>query len=162
MNAEMYAEWLRRQGHRIIRTQSTYWHSGGMGVFQAFPYHRMIDPSEEELAELFSQRRVLGARYSMPAEHAKGCPSYAIVFEGSKYDFECVGHRTRKNIRRGLRNCTVRTISFQELASQGWEVRRDTLDRQGRDLRERPELWRSRYLAATDLSGLQAWGAFVN
>ena len=37
MNSETFAEWLRRQGHRVYRTASSYWYEAGPRVLQAFP-----------------------------------------------------------------------------------------------------------------------------
>ncbi len=162
MNAETYAEWLRRQGHQVIRTPNTYWHSEGLAVYQAFPYHWLIEPSEAELADIFSGHRAVAVRYCMPPGCRQGCLSYSIVFEGGTYGFENLGYRTRKNVRRGLRNCTVEPISFQRLVDEGWDLRLDALDRQRRHLKITNESWRKRYLNAADLNGFQAWGAFVN
>ena len=161
MNPDTYAQWLRGQGHAVVRTSSCYWHSEGLGVYQAFPYHWEVQPSEQELSQLFSQHRAVALRYCMPPESPQGCPSYSIVFEGKDYDIEKLGHRTRKNVRRGLRNCTVEQISFQRLVDDGWEVRQDTLGRQGRHGNATHESWRKRYLSAADLPGFQAWGALV-
>src|SRR5438874_5811957 len=105
MNAEIYAEWLRRQGHQVIRSASSYWHSEGLGVYQAFPYHWLIEPPESELSNLFSRRGAVALRYCMPPESSKGCLSHSIVLECKNYDLESLGYRTRKNVRRGLRNC---------------------------------------------------------
>lgn len=64
--AETFAIWLRRQGHSVLRTRSTYWHSEGWGVYQQFPYHQLIEPSAEELDYLFFDKRVMAVRYSEP------------------------------------------------------------------------------------------------
>lgn len=162
MNAETYAEFLRGQGEHVIRSTSGYWHGRSMGVYQAFPYHRLIDPSDAELAEMFSRQRALALRYWLPAESGRGCPSYAIVCEAANYDLAMLGHRTRKNVRLGLRNCTVEPISFQRVVDEGWELRQDTLNRQRRQLNIGQGPWRSGFLAAGELPGFQAWGAYVN
>lgn len=161
MTAEVYSEWLRRQGQTVIRTGSSYWHSEGLGVYQAFPYHWTITPGSEEVSELFRRHRAVGLRYSMPAESKQGCDSYLIVYEGNTYKIESLGHRTRKNVRRGLRECSIEPVSMQTLVDEAWEIRRDTLARQRRNLRVTRESWRARYLAASDLPGFQAWGARV-
>lgn len=162
MTPEIYAEWLRRQGQRVLRTESSYWHSESWGVYQAFPYHWLINPSQDEMSELFSIHRALALRYSMPTHVSEGCPSYAIVFEGQTYDIELFGHRTRKNTRRGLKNCSVEPMSLPELVDLAWELRLDALDRQKRHLSISLDSWRKRYLTASDLPGFQAWGAQVN
>ncbi len=161
MTPEIYAEWLRRQGQRVVRTASTYWHSEGLSVYQAFPYHWTIEPPESELSGLFTEYGAVALRYSMPPQSTKGCSSYAIVFEGKNYDFESLGHRTRKNVRRGLRGCVVEPISFEQLVEEAWDLRRDALERQGRQLNVNYESWRSHYLSTAGLPGFQAWGARV-
>ncbi len=161
MSPEIYSEWLRRQGQSVVRTESAYWHSEGLGIYQAFPYHRLIEPDKNELWELFSRHGARGLRYSMPQESARGCPSYAIVFEGGEYSFEMMGHRTRKNIRKGLRECCVEPITFPVLVDEAWDLRLDAFDRQGRNRFISRDAWRKRYLHAVDLPGFQAWGARV-
>jgi hypothetical protein len=161
MTPEIYSEWLRRQGQTVVRTESSYWHSEGLGVYQAFPYHWLIDPGKNELSELFSRHRSVALRYSMPQESTRGCPSYAIVFEGGDYTLAVMGHRTRKNVRKGLRECKIEPITFQALVDEAWDLRLDAFDRQGRHRFISRDSWRKRYLTATDLPGFQAWGARV-
>jgi hypothetical protein len=161
MNPETFAEWLRAQGQVVVRTPSSYWHSEGLRVYQAFPFHWLVEPSVSELSDLFTRHGAVALRYCMPPDSSKGCGSHAIVFESKNYNIELLGYRTRKNVRRGLRNCRVEVISFQRLVSEGWEVRHDTLERQGRNLTTTYESWRNRFLSAAGLPGFEAWGALV-
>jgi hypothetical protein len=64
MNAEAFAEWLRRQGHHVVRTASCYWYDVGPRVYQAFPYHWIVDPVEDELIEVFRKGIAIALRYS--------------------------------------------------------------------------------------------------
>ena len=66
MNAEIFAEWLRRQGYRVVRTASSYWFEVSARVYQAFPYHWVIEPSEEELSRLLTEHHAIALRYSTP------------------------------------------------------------------------------------------------
>ena len=161
MNADIFAEWLLRQGQRVARTASTYWHTDGLGVYQAFPYHWLIEPSEAELSEMFSRYHAVALRYCLPPESSRGSPSYATVCNPSDYEIERLGYRTRKNVRRGLRNCQVEPISFQRLVDEAWELRLDALERQGRRIKISYSSWRKRYTTAADLEGFQAWAALV-
>jgi hypothetical protein len=173
MNAEIYAEWLRRQGHRIVRSASSYWHSEGMRIFQAFPHHWLIEPSERELRELTSSHGALALRYSMPANMPSNMPanmppkmgpgtgSYHTVCTTLDYGFESMGAKTRHNTRRALRECTVGPISFDRYEEEGWELRVDTLARQQRRLHESKNEWRRRCRAAVDLEGFEVWAAEV-
>jgi len=161
MTPNIFAEWLRRQGHEIVRTASSYWHSQGTHSYQAFPYHWLVDPSEEELAELLRQKRAIGLRYSTALEAGVGCASYHAVYEKPAYGFEDLGQWARKNVRRGLRACSVEPIPFQRLAEEGWRLQHDTLDRQRRRVGLTRQEWRRRCLTAADLPGFEAWGALV-
>jgi len=163
MTPDIYAEWLRRQGQHVIRTASSYWHSEGMRVFQAFPYHWLIEPGPNELRELMFRHHALALRYSMPAhDEQSGDSRYHAVFTGNDYDLETLSAWARKNVRRGLRNCTLGPISFERYLDQGWALRVDTLARQHRQVRESKQDWCRRYAAASDLAGFEVWAAEVN
>jgi hypothetical protein len=161
MNAEIYSEWLRRQGQTVVRTASSYWHSEGMGVFQAFPYHALIEPGELELDELTLRHHAVALRYSLPATSAQGTAGYHAVYTGADYDFDVLSSWARKNVRRGLRQCAVAPISFERYVEEGWELRLDTLARQGRRLKESRADWKRRYSSAADLAGFEIWAAQV-
>jgi hypothetical protein len=161
MNADIFAEWLRRQGNRVVCTPSSYWYEAAARVYQAFPYHWVIDPSEEEIASLLLHNGAIGLRYSTPLNSNFGRISYHAVIERQTYTLEGLGRGTRQNVRTGLRNCTVRPISFECLAEDGWRLEKDTVDRQGRHSPFTEESWRNRCQAASDLPGFEAWGAFA-
>jgi hypothetical protein len=83
------------------------------------------------------------------------------MYEGNEYGLYKLGKWARKNVRRGLKNCSVESISFDYLANEGWVLQLDTLDRQGRRLNLDRDVWRLRCQSALDLPGFKAWGAFV-
>jgi hypothetical protein len=161
MTPEVFAEWLRCQGQQVLRTASAYWHGQGPRVFQAFPYRWIVRPSEEELKGLLREHGIIAVRYSTALDAPLGCLSYHVVYEKPTYDFEDLGKRTRKHVRRGLRNCAVEQVPFELLAREGWALQQDTLERQGRDVRLSREDWRRRCESAATLPGFEAWGALV-
>ena len=160
MNAEIYSEWLRRQGHIVVRSPSSYWHSEGLGVFQAFPHHWLIEPSPPELRDLMFRHHAVALRYSTPdgGDHRT---SYYVAYTGSDYGFDTLTSWARKNVRRGLRLSTVEPISFERYLEEGWALRVDTLARQGRRMNESRTRWQQRYAAARDLDGFEVWAALV-
>ena len=79
MNAEIFAEWIRRQGHQVFRTASSYWYDAGPHVFQAFPYHWLISPSQEEINGLLRAHRIASVRYSTLFNSSLGKASYHII-----------------------------------------------------------------------------------
>ena len=162
MTPEIYAEWLRRQGQRVVRTESSYWHSEAMGVYQAFPYHWLITPAREELRELTFRHRALAVRYSTPPKGSEGAEAYHAVYASADYDFNNLSSWARKNVRRGLRLCKVNQISLDRYIEEGWELRLDTLARQQRRLEESRDDWRRRYGSIAGLEGFEIWAAQVN
>jgi hypothetical protein len=158
MNAETFSEWLRRQGHRVVRTPSSYWYDAGPRVFQAFPYHWIIQPSAHELRELMVGEGIVSLRYSTPLEASEGIVSYHVILR-RPYSLEMLRHQARGGVRRGLSHSQIEPISFERLAEEGWLLQRDTLERQGRTSSMTQSEWRKICLAAKGLPGFEAWGA---
>ncbi|GLH71159.1 hypothetical protein GETHPA_26920 [Geothrix rubra] len=161
MTPEVFAEWLRRLGHRVVRTQSSYWFDQGPRVFQAFPYHWIIQPSEEELREFLLAERAIGLRYSTPLDAEEGSCSYHILYERPDYGLQDVEPSVRSKVRRGLEACQVGPIPLARYAREGWSIERDTLDRQHRHSRRGHGDWARMVEAAADLPGFEVWGAEV-
>ena len=161
---EIFAEWLQLQGIAALQSDSAYWFTEGFGVYQAFPYHHLIQPSEDELSVLFRGHRALILRYSAPVEARLGSMSHHLVYgvhEQPTYGFENLGYRTRKNVRRGLRYCKVEQVPLERIAEDGWALHLDTLSRQERRRGFTRDSWRTRFLSASRLPGFEAWGAIV-
>lgn len=161
MNAQTFALWFERQGRRVVRTESSYWHSEGVRALQAFPYHWTIRPDEGELRQLLRETRAICLRYSTPVDAPLGHLSYHVVRSGPRYGINDLGKWARKNVRRGLRNCSVELISFDRLAREGWALQQETLARQKRNLRGSSDGWRQRCFIAQSLPGFEAWGALA-
>jgi hypothetical protein len=162
MNADIFAEWLRRQGYRVVRTSSSHWYEAGPRVYQAFPYHREIDPPEEELLELLCAHRAIALRYSTPLLASQGKISYHVVYEGSSFDLATLPRQARQNTCKGLNYAQIEPIPLARLASEGWALRLESLARQGRTHAESEAWWRRVCLSAQDLPGFEAWGAIHN
>jgi GNAT superfamily N-acetyltransferase len=161
MTPEIFAEWLRRQGHRVVRTRSSYWFDSGPRVFQAFPYHWVIRPTEDELRDFFFEENAIGLRYSTDLEAEEGACSYHIVFERPDYGIRDVEASIRAKVRRGLEACQVGPIPLERYATEGWPIERDTRSRQQRHSRHGRAHWDRMIRAAADLDGFEAWGAEV-
>ncbi len=161
MNAEVFSEWLRLQGYVVVRSDSSYWYDAWPRVFQAYPYHWIIQPEQDEINGLLRRQWAVGLRYSAPVYFVPGKLSYHAIYEQPEYNLEKLDRRSRQNIRNGLQNCTVEPISFLRLANEGWELEADTASRQGRKPSMTQEIWRKRCLAAAELPGFEAWAALV-
>jgi len=155
------AEWLRRQGHRVIRTASSYWFDQGPHVYQAFPYHWVIEPGGRELAQFLLGHLAIGLRFSTPLTAPHGAYSYHAVHEDGPYTMATLPRRARTAVRKGLRNTTVEPIPLERLATEGWELRAQTLERQGRTGAETADWWAGMCRSAEGLPGFEAWGALL-
>ena len=161
MTPEVFAEWFRRQGYRVIRTRSTYWVEAGPRVFQAIPYHWVIRPAEEELREFLRQENAIGLRYSTPMDAEVGSCSYHVVYDRPSYSLKDVDASIRSKVRRGLEACVVGPISFDRYSREGWPIEQDTHERQGRHTRHGRAAWERMMAAAEGLEGFEVWGAEV-
>jgi hypothetical protein len=161
VNIEIFAEWLRRQGHHIYRTASSYWYDAAPRVLQAFPYHWLITPDEREIRELMLKHGVIALRYSTPIDAAAGMVSYHVVLH-LPYELAMLKSQTRNGVKRGLEHFRIEQISFELLATQGWALQYDTLVRQDRLRSMKQEEWECLCRSAADLPGFEAWGATVD
>lgn len=161
MNPDTFAEWMRRQGHQVIRTPSSYWYSAGPRVFQGFPYHWLIRPPQEEINALMLTHGIAALRYSTPLDFPDGKVSYHIVLH-NPYSLDALKAQTRNGVKRGLGSCTVEQISFERLATEGWALQQDTLDRQNRLRSMQQSEWEKICRSAADLPGFEAWAAVTD
>lgn len=159
MNADIYVEWLRRLGHHVIRTESSYWYNAGPRVLQAYPYHWTIEPTEKELRKLLLEQNAVALRYSAPITSPYGMASYHVVCEDPNYDLAILGRQAKQNVRRGLEFASIERIPLSRLANEGWQLRRDSLERQGRAGAESEAWWRRVCTSAEDLPGFEVWAA---
>jgi len=158
MNAEIFAEWIRRQGHQVYRTTSSYWYNAGPRVLQAFPYHWLISPSQEEVNGLMMAHGIVSLRYSTLLNSQVGKISYHIILH-NPYDIDMLKSQSRNGVKRGLNRCSIEQISFERLATEGWILQRDTLDRQNRLRSMTQAAWERICRSAADLPGFEAWAA---
>lgn len=158
MTPEIFAEWLRRQGYKVVQTPSSYWVEFGPRVYQAIPYHHLITPSAEELSDFFKKTGSLALRYSTHLGCSSGHISYHVVKDRSAFTIRDLSKKARHDVEKGLSFGEVEAISLEQLASDGWILRRQTLVRQGRAGAETEAQWRNLCLAARHLPGFEAWG----
>jgi hypothetical protein len=160
MNVGTFAEWLRRQGHTVYRTESSYWYDAGPKTLQAFPYHWLIKPSEAELRKLILPNFILSLRYSTPIDASAGKVSYHVELR-RPYTLEQLKPQARNGVRKGQANLHLECVPFERLADEGWQLQRDTLERQARLPSMSQETWRRICLSASGLEGFQVWAAIA-
>jgi hypothetical protein len=160
MDADHFAEWYRRQGHHVLRSESSYWFDAAPSIYQALPFGWLIEPSQAELRELMHRHSIFALRYSTSLTAPRGKVSYHVTLQ-RPYNLELLRSQARNAVRRGLAKCQVEALSFERLAIEGWNLQRDTLDRQGRSDSMDGAAWRKICMSAADLEGMETWGAVV-
>ena len=158
MNAEIFADWMRKQGHRVFRTRSSYWHEAGPRVLQAFPYHWQITPDDKELRDLMVGNGIAALRYSTPINSPNGMVSYHVVLH-KPYEMGKLKCQARNGVKRGLEHFKFEQISFERLATEGWVLQQDTLARQDRLRSMTQTKWELLCRSADGLPGFETWAA---
>jgi hypothetical protein len=161
MNAETFAEWMRRQGHQVFRTASSFWYDAGPRVLQAFPYHWLITPDEKEIRDLMLGHGIVSLRYSAPLGFPNGMASYHVVLH-KPYEFDMLRSQARNGVKRGMDHFKVEQISFERLATEGWVLQQDTLVRQDRLRSMTQKEWECLCRSADGLPGFETWAATAN
>lgn len=162
MNPNILVQWFNRRGYNVLRTRSSYWVNIFNHVYQAIPYHWVIEPSDEELSQLFKKHKAIALRYSAPIESYRGVVSYHIVYQKPEYSLNVLTKQNRKNVRKAERLLQIQPISFPRLAAEGYLARKDTLERQNRAEVEDRRWWTNLCLSSDGLPGFQAWAAFCD
>jgi hypothetical protein len=162
VSPEVVAEWFRRQGHRVIRTPSSWWYEASARVYQAFPFHWSIRPGDGELEELLRAEHAIALRCTTPLDAPEGRVSYHVVCDDREYDLHRLDARARNAVRNGMQRARIEPVPLDRMAEEGWQLEVDTCSRQGRDVPLSREAWRRRYLAAAGLPGFEAWGALID
>jgi hypothetical protein len=158
MNTEVFAEWIRRQGHQVYRTNSSYWYDAGPRVLQAFPYHWLITPDKREIRDLMIKHGIIALRYSTPLDFPEGTVSYHVVLH-MPYELSQLKSQTRNGVKRGLEHFQIEQIPFARLATEGWALQYDTLVRQDRLRSMGQAEWERLCHSADGLPGFEAWAA---
>lgn len=161
MSTGIFTEWLRHQGHQVFQTKSSFWVDAGPRIYQAFPYNQLITPSDEEINQFLRQQRALALRYSTPLAAKTGAASYHVILDEPEYRLEMLPKKARYDVRKGLREAQIESVSFTRMANEGWQLRLETLQRQGREKAETQAWWQKLCLSADGLSGFEAWAALI-
>ncbi len=128
-------------------------------MYQAFPYHWTVTPPEEELSEFLKHTASVGLRYSTPLDAPQGQVSYHVVYEKRGMAFADLPKKVRHDVRNGLDYARIEPVSFERLAGDGWRLRAETLERQGRAGAETQAGWAKLCRSAAGLPGFETWAA---
>jgi hypothetical protein len=156
-----FAEWYLRQGFNVISSDSSNWVEMAPRFFQAIPFHKTILPSEAEIAELIKREQLVGLRYSAPLEADWGKLSYFVTMRDKGYAYHKCHEKARRAAQKGNKLCTFRKLTIDELQRDGWDLRLDTLKRQGRVSAENQVWWERMCGSARGFQGIESMGGFI-
>jgi hypothetical protein len=123
------------------------------GVYQSFPYDLSVLPTADELCQVLGMRG-LAARHACPL--TSGVASYQLIVDDAHYGLASLSGKARNQTRRGLENCSVRQVGFEELERAGaLALSRDTLNRQGSSTAANHDRTWQRYLGANRIKHTQ-------
>jgi len=164
-----YAEFLRAAGRPCVLSHhgAAAWVPGVRGELQRLPMAHIAPADQATLREVLWQRGIWIASYIQASGPALPANCFDYLCEDRGYDVASLSRHARRDIRRGLRNFTVRRASWDEVVEHGFAAyadtetrhghappRREELDQQASRFRGCPcvEVW-----GAWDASGLAAW-----
>lgn len=152
---------MELRGHRVAEACGTLWHGTEGRIYMSLPYHRPLAPDPDEVARLLVKAHATGVRF--PSLAWSGLPSGLYVCRDKRYDIHSPHRNFRAKVRRGLECCTVRRVEEAELLTQGLELNRETMRRQGRWDPEfgAPRPWRRFVEAMRRCPEIVPVGAFV-
>lgn len=155
-------EFFERLGHKIVQSKNAWWYEVQPRVLLSFPYYKLVEPQEEEIADLMQEHKLRVIRYPTPL-NSFGFVSTLAINTNPDYDLSCQHQKARNQTRRGMENCVVEEVDFAYLIEKGLILNQDTAKRQGRESQYAdPAYWRGYCEAAEATLGVSAWAALVD
>ncbi len=154
------ANFYALRGRQIFEACGVLWHSVPNRFLTSLPYYEPLEPTLEEIRALLHSTGAVGVRF--PSQNWPGMPGGVYVYRGRDYDLKSVHIKHRPRVRRGLQIFEIRPVDEDELLSQGIQLNRETMMRQGHYDPEFGEArqWARLVRAMHDCAEISAIGAF--
>lgn len=160
MTHDVFADFFKNAGFRVVASPSSNWVEMQKGFLISVPYHRLINPCNEELDTLIETTGVIGLRYPTALENY-GFNSNLQFCRTIGYSLEHLKRQARQQVKKGAMNFTVREIAPEMLMCDGLALVRNTCARQHRhDPKEEVEYWQKLCQAAKNTTGAVTLGVF--
>lgn len=132
MEHSVFYDFYSNAGFKVYTSPSGEWCELQGGMLISIPYHRLINPSKEELDNLLKISGAWGLRYPTSIENY-GFLSKLEVCSRFGYDHKSIEHKFRNRVAKGEKNCEVRPVNIDELRTKGYKLNLKTLERQNRN-----------------------------
>jgi hypothetical protein len=159
--ANLAAFWEAR-ALRVFERNGVLWGQYKGGFFTSLPFHLHLDPDAGEIRAILRKSWVRGLRF--PSSNLPGKRAGMYVANPSTFGIQSISRRQRSHVNHGLRVCEFRTVTPDELLSEGIQLNRDTMQRQERaDVNFlEPARWAAFVGAVEKTPGMAVHGAFVD
>lgn len=159
LDAAGLADFYRRSGVRVARSDSAWWYEAAPRFLLALPSHRPVHVPAAEASALMRREKLAGLRYVCD-ERDGGRPSFHLVCDTPGYGLDKLSANARSKIRRGLARNEIRRITGRELAVVAERAFVDTMVRQNRASAAAVEAWRRMLEAVDDTPAVEVWTAW--
>ncbi len=160
MAETIFTEFFRKAGFRVFASPSAEWIEVQPGVLLSTPYHRLINPPDEELDELIARAGAFVLRYPTEADNY-GFDSHIQFCRTEGYGLEHLKRQARQQVKKGESHFIVRELADEDFVEETLQLIRKTCCRQRRhDPKEDPECWARLCDAAKNTPGAVRLGVF--
>ena len=123
------AKFLALRGRKIAEACGALWYSVPNRFLMSLPYQHPLDPMPDEIQALLHTSGAIGLRFQ--SREWPGIPGGVYVYRGRDYSLNSVQIKHRPRVRKGLQTYEIRLVEPDDLLSQGLQLNRDTMLRQG-------------------------------
>src|SRR5581483_8457044 len=135
ISPDVIAKFYSQDGFRVLQSKSCWWYNQyrQSGYVVQFPFHRLVNPDRQEIAEVFHHfPRALALRFISPRD-AVGYPS-AMWVRRAPYDLGELKPKVRNHTKLGLKYCKIERLTFEQLVPLARPAHDDTIRRHGQPI----------------------------
>ncbi len=156
----VFYEFYRNAGFKVYTSHSGEWCELQPRMLISIPYHRLINPTKEELDHLLKVSGAWGVRFPTDISN-HGFISKVEICEDFGYDLQFLEHKFRNRVVKGEKYCEIRPVSIPELKKEGYRLNLCTLKRQNRnDPKANMEYWHRICDGLAKTNGVNILGAY--
>ncbi len=159
---EEFLNFKRDQGRTATQlTRSWCWTDYGWMSSIRHPVTDLTSPHRWEILHLFWRQWVSCLYYGVVLDAAQyPANAYLYICDDHNYNLEKLSGSVRSKVRRGLKRCDVRRITFEELAAHGLTAANNSQERHGKPPMKQSSLDHFCQVAARHPC-VEAWGSWV-
>jgi hypothetical protein len=136
-----------------------FWQHAETGTVVRHPTFCLRPPTTSELADAFKQYSAMVAGYELFADESSPANGWLYVCADPEYSLDKLGSTMRRNVRRGLQDLRLETLTVDDVLAHGEEAFCDTRKRVGvHD--GTPAIFRKRFESQRDSSKFTFLGAW--